>query len=136
MLRPHRFDKEIDPGPVQIHPVASTMINLVTSCPRPSIGSARRSEALTLVKDPRLADEMRGVIGKEATHAAGHEEVIRKFLIVTGPIRTDARTRRVHVRKGLGANNFRRGYTPEEMGSTAQAVAYLATSPAARAPHL
>src|SRR5262249_11460872 len=31
---------------------------------------------------------------------------------------------------------FRRGYTPDEMGSTAQAVAYLATSPAARAAHL
>jgi uncharacterized protein len=31
---------------------------------------------------------------------------------------------------------FRRGYTPAEMGSTAQAVAYLATSPAARAAHL
>ena len=39
----------------------------------------------------------------------------------------------------FGANTltyFRRGYTPEEMGSTAQAVAYLATSPAARAAHL
>jgi predicted metal-dependent hydrolase len=31
---------------------------------------------------------------------------------------------------------FRPGYSPEEMGSTAQAVAYLATSPAARAAHL
>jgi hypothetical protein len=31
---------------------------------------------------------------------------------------------------------FRRAYTPEEMGSTAQAVAYLASSPAARAAHL
>lgn len=27
-------------------------------------------------------------------------------------------------------------YSPEEMGSTAQAVAYLASSPAARAAHL
>jgi hypothetical protein len=31
---------------------------------------------------------------------------------------------------------FRPGFSPEEMGSTAQAVAYLATSPAARAAHL
>jgi predicted metal-dependent hydrolase len=31
---------------------------------------------------------------------------------------------------------FRPGYTPDDMGSTAQAVAYLATSPAARAAHL
>jgi uncharacterized protein len=31
---------------------------------------------------------------------------------------------------------FRPGYSPEEMGSTAQAVAYLASSPAARAAHL
>jgi predicted metal-dependent hydrolase len=30
---------------------------------------------------------------------------------------------------------FRRAYSPEDMGSTAQAVAYLATSPAARAAH-
>ena len=28
------------------------------------------------------------------------------------------------------------GFTPEKMGSTAQAVAYLASSPAARAAHL
>ena len=39
----------------------------------------------------------------------------------------------------FGANTlayFRRSYSPEDMGSTAQAVAYLATSPAARAAHL
>jgi predicted metal-dependent hydrolase len=39
----------------------------------------------------------------------------------------------------FGANTlsyFRPGYSPEDMGSTAQAVAYLATSPAARAAHL
>jgi predicted metal-dependent hydrolase len=42
-------------------------------------------------------------------------------------------------RKLFGSNTltyFRRGFSPEEMGSTAQAVAYLATSPAARAAHL
>lgn len=31
---------------------------------------------------------------------------------------------------------FRPGFSPESMGSTAQAVAYLASSPAARAAHL
>ena len=31
---------------------------------------------------------------------------------------------------------FRPGYSPEDIGSTAQAVAYLATSPAARAAHV
>jgi uncharacterized protein len=41
-------------------------------------------------------------------------------------------------RKLFGAHTltyFRPGYSPEEMGSTAQAVAYLASSPAARAAH-
>ena len=42
------------------------------------------NEALPLVKDPRLADEMRGFIGQEATHAAAHDEVIRDFLIGDG----------------------------------------------------
>lgn len=42
-------------------------------------------------------------------------------------------------RKLFGSNTFayfRPGFTPEQMGSTAQAVAYLASSPAARAAHL
>ena len=42
-------------------------------------------------------------------------------------------------RKLFGSNTamyFRPGYSPEEMGSTAQAVAYLASSPAARAAHI
>jgi uncharacterized protein len=41
--------------------------------------------------------------------------------------------------KLFGSNTltyFRPGFSPEEMGSTAQAVAYLASSPAARAAHL
>lgn len=62
MLRPRRFDREIDPGPVQIqarkvyfdvvstplhwipgHPVASNVISFSTSfCPPPSGGSSRR----------------------------------------------------------------------------------------------
>jgi predicted metal-dependent hydrolase len=42
-------------------------------------------------------------------------------------------------RKLFGTNTFdylRPSFTPEKMGSTAQAVAYLASSPAARAAHL
>lgn len=42
-------------------------------------------------------------------------------------------------RKLFGSNTFtyfRPGFSPEAMGSTAQAVAYLASSPAARAAHL
>jgi uncharacterized protein len=42
-------------------------------------------------------------------------------------------------RELFGSNTvmyFRPGFSPEEMGSTAQAVAYLASSPAARAAHL
>lgn len=42
-------------------------------------------------------------------------------------------------RKLFGSNTamyFRPGYSPEEMGSTAQAVAYLASSPAARAARI
>ena len=42
-------------------------------------------------------------------------------------------------RKLFGSNTlayFRPGYSPDELGSTAQAVAYLAASPAARAAHL
>lgn len=104
-LRPHRFDSEIDPGPVQIqarkvhfdltdiplewipgHPVASTMINLFNIV----LPTAEHwfvqtfNEALPLVKDARLAEDMRGFIGQEATHAAAHDEVIRDFLIGNG----------------------------------------------------
>lgn len=42
-------------------------------------------------------------------------------------------------RKLFGSNTFtyfRPGFTPDDMGSTAQAVAYLASSPAARVAHL
>jgi predicted metal-dependent hydrolase len=105
MLRPHRFDDEIDPGPVQIqarkvhfdlagiplewipgHPVASTMINLFNVV----LPAAEHwfvqtfNEALPLVKDPKLADDMRGFIGQEAIHAAAHDEVIREFLVGNG----------------------------------------------------
>jgi uncharacterized protein len=105
MLLPHRFDTEVDPGPVQIqarkvhfnvsgiplewipgHPVASTMINLFNIVlPAGEHWFVRTfNEALPLVKDPKLADEMRGFIGQEATHAAAHDEVVREFLIASG----------------------------------------------------
>ncbi|OBF35888.1 metal-dependent hydrolase [Mycobacterium sp. ACS1612] len=105
MLRPHRFAEEIDPGPVQIqarkvafdlsgiplewipgHPVASTMINLFNVVLPPAEHWFVKSfnEALPFVKDPRLADDMRGFIGQEAMHAAAHDEVIKQFLVGNG----------------------------------------------------
>lgn len=105
MLRPHRFDQEIDPGPVQIqarkvqfdladiplewipgHPVASTMINLFNVVlPAAEHWFVKTfNEALPWVKDPKLADDMRGFIGQEALHAAAHDEVIREFLVGNG----------------------------------------------------
>lgn len=105
MLRPRRFDQEIDPGPVQIqarkvvfdltdiplewipgHPVASSMINLFNVV----LPAAEHwfvdalNEALPMVRDPKLADDIRGFSGQEATHAAAHEDVIRDFLIGNG----------------------------------------------------
>jgi uncharacterized protein len=105
MLRPRRFEQEIDPGPVQIqarkvhfdlsdiplewipgHPVASTMINLFNVV----LPAGERwfvealNEALPLVRDPKLADDIRGLSGQEATHAAAHDDVIREFLIGNG----------------------------------------------------
>jgi predicted metal-dependent hydrolase len=92
VLRPHRFDEEFDPGPVQIqvrkvafyvsgvglhwtpgHPVASNVISLLNGV----LPAAERwfvdtlNEALPLIKDPHLADDVRGFIGQEATHADG-----------------------------------------------------------------
>jgi predicted metal-dependent hydrolase len=105
MLRPHRFAEEIDPGPVQIqarkvvfdlsgiplewipgHPVASTMINLfnVVLPPAEHWFVKTFNEALPLVQDPRLADDMRGFIGQEAMHAAAHDDVIEQFLVGNG----------------------------------------------------
>jgi predicted metal-dependent hydrolase len=42
------------------------------------------NEALPLVKDPKLAEDIRGFIGQEATHAAAHDDVIRDFLVGNG----------------------------------------------------
>jgi predicted metal-dependent hydrolase len=105
MLRPRRLEREGDPGPVLIHarkvafdvsqtplhwipghPVASNMISLFNV----ALPAAERwvvttfNEALPLVKDPKLADDMRGFIGQEATHADTHERVLHEFMVARG----------------------------------------------------
>ena len=105
MLRPQRFAQEIDPGPVQIqarkvafdvsasplhwipgHPVASNMISLLNVV----LPAAERwfvatyNEALPLVRDPRLAEDRRGFIGQEATHADTHEKILHEFMLARG----------------------------------------------------
>ena len=101
MLRPQRFEHEVDPGPVQIqprkvhfdfsgiplhwipgHPVASDMIGILNVV----LPAAERwfvatyHEALPLVKDPKLVDDMRGFIGQEAIHADVHERALHEFI--------------------------------------------------------
>lgn len=90
MSRPRRFGQESDPGPVQIqagkvhfdvadiplywipgHPVAPQVISM----PNVILPALERrfvatlNEALPLIKDPKLPDDVRGFIGQEATHA-------------------------------------------------------------------
>lgn len=105
MLRPRRFEAEIDPGPVQIqarkvhfdvtdvplhwipgHPVASHVVSVLNIV----LPAGERwfvetfNEALPLVKDPKLADDIRGFIGQEATHADVHDQVLHEFMINHG----------------------------------------------------
>jgi uncharacterized protein len=105
MLRPQRFENAIDPGPVQIqarkvhfdvdeipvhwipgHPVASHMVSLLNIV----LPAAERwfvatyNEALPLVRDPKLAEDMRGFIGQEATHADVHDKVLHEFMLTHG----------------------------------------------------
>jgi uncharacterized protein len=105
MLRPHRFTREVDPGPVQIqarkvhfdatgvplhwipgHPVASNVVSLLNVV----LPAAERwfvdtfNEALPLVRDPQLADDMRGFIGQEATHADVHEQMLHEYMAANG----------------------------------------------------
>ncbi|MCC9187024.1 metal-dependent hydrolase, partial [Mycolicibacterium mageritense] len=105
MLRPLRFEHEIDPGPVQIqarkvhfdltdiplhwipdHPVAATMVNLfnVVLPTAEHWFVATFNEALPYVRDAKLADDMRGFIGQEATHAETHDQVLEQFLTAHG----------------------------------------------------
>ena len=101
MLRPRRFGTEIDPGPVQIHarkvdfdasavplhwipghPVASHMVSLLNIA-LPAVERwfvATYNEALPLVQDMRLAEDMRGFVGQEAVHADTHERMLRQFM--------------------------------------------------------
>jgi uncharacterized protein len=101
MLRPRRCEHEVDPGPVQIqarkvhfdvadidlhwipgHPVASNVVSLLNVI----LPAAERwfvltlNEALPLVKDPKLADDIRGFIGQEATHADVDEQVLYEYM--------------------------------------------------------
>jgi len=105
MLQPRRSDHEYDPGPVQIqarkvhfdasgiplhwipdHPVASNFVSLlnVVLPPIERYFVEVFNEALPLVKDPKLAEDMRGFIGQEATHADVHDQVLRDLMIARG----------------------------------------------------
>ncbi len=105
MPRPRRIDREYDPGPVQIqarkvhfdlsdvplhwipaHPVASHVIS-VLNIVLPAMERwfvVTLNEALPLVKDPKLADDIRGFIGQEATHADVHEQALHEFMVARG----------------------------------------------------
>jgi predicted metal-dependent hydrolase len=45
---------------------------------------ATYNEALPLVRDPKLAEDIRGFIGQEATHADTHDQVLREYMDVNG----------------------------------------------------
>ena len=51
---------------------------------------ATYNEALPMVDDSRLADDMRGFIGQEATHADTHDKILHEFMeaqgVDTGPV--------------------------------------------------
>ena len=105
MLRPRRFADEVDPGPVQIqprkvhfefagiplhwipgHPVASDVIGLLNIA-LPAFERwivATYNEALPLVGDPKLAEDMRGFIGQESIHADMHEQALHDFMEANG----------------------------------------------------
>jgi uncharacterized protein len=101
MTRSSRLADEVDPGRVQIqarkvgfditdvplhwipgHPVASNVIGLLNLI----LPAAERwfvatyNEALPLVKDPKLAEDMRGFIGQEGAHAEVHERLLHEFM--------------------------------------------------------
>ncbi len=105
MLLPRRFDHEVDPGPVQIqarkvhfdvsgiplhwipeHPVASDVVGLLNVV----LPAAERwfvttlNEALPLIDDPQLADDVRGFIGQEATHADVHDQILHEYMVGHG----------------------------------------------------
>lgn len=130
MLRPRRFTREIDPGPVQIHarkvefavddvplewipghPVASNMVCLLNAI----LPVAERwfvatfSEALPLVKDPQLAEDMRGFIGQEAVHAETHDRMLKEWMGANGVDPQPILAQVEHLfEKTLGPSNSRK----------------------------
>jgi uncharacterized protein len=109
MSRPHATtrhpDVEVDPGPVQIqarkvafdvddiplhwipgHPAASHVVSVLNIVlPAGERWFVRTfDEALPLVRDARLADDIRGFIGQEATHAEVHDRVLHEFMMTHG----------------------------------------------------
>ncbi|WP_111508778.1 metal-dependent hydrolase [Mycobacterium kyogaense] len=96
---------DIDPGPVQIqarkvsfdvsdvplhwipgHPAASHVISVLNLV----LPAGERwfvetfDEALPMVNDPHLADDIRGFIGQEATHADVHDTILHDFMVERG----------------------------------------------------
>ena len=61
------------------------------------------------MKDPHLADDMRGFIGQEAMHADVHEQVLYEYMVVNGidpkPILDQVE---FVFEKTLGPNDFHR----------------------------
>jgi predicted metal-dependent hydrolase len=105
MTRPGRVRTEVDPGPIQIqprkvhfdfsdiplhwipdHPVASNLIGVLNVV----LPAAERwfvatlNEALPLVKDPKLAEDIRGFAGQEAIHADVHDRALHEFMVGHG----------------------------------------------------
>lgn len=105
MASPQWLDDEVDPGPIQIrprqvhfdtagvplhwipgHPVASNFISFLNVI----LPAAERwfvatyNEALPMVKDPKLVEQMRGFIGQEGAHAEVHERLLGDFMVDRG----------------------------------------------------
>ena len=108
MLRPRRDAAtvdDIDPGPVQIqarkvtfdvtgvplhwipgHPAASHVISVLNLV----LPAGERwfvqtfNEALPMVEDPHLAEDIRGFIGQEAIHADVHDRALHEFMAAKG----------------------------------------------------
>jgi uncharacterized protein len=105
MRQARRSRNQVDPGPVQIqarkvhfdfsdiplhwipdHPVASDVIGLL-NITLPALERwivATFNEALPLVKDPKLAEDVRGFIGQESIHADTHEQALYELMVARG----------------------------------------------------
>ena len=81
---------------------------------------ATYNEALPLVQDPLLAEDMRGFIGQESVHADTHERILHEFMEARGvdpqPI---ARSGQLRLRKGAGPQHLRQ---TRAAGSTTSAT--------------